>query len=566
MKEKLFISVRDDGVGTRLLSLLNAMYLADKFYDIKNMRFFWNDEIVLFNNYYINNNSRQFENCDIIGQSVGKVESIFNSNFIKKHYLENKYLYNTNMAYSNKYSYPNYTVDLLKIGFNKTYTFLLDQILNNKYIYIHHHNLSLQFYGIESNDRYKNKLKEMWAYIDFIPCLKQQILNANQKSSSLDKFIVIHIRSGDIIYNYSNARKFNLEGIYHATPLELAAAIMAKNKYDNIVIVGDDLTSTLMLKDMFNSNRIFHISDFRDNGLSNLELLIFDLIFMSNSSKIYGTHSALVILSSILGKNKIFQNSYSVFNEQYQYQYFKKYNTFFLQAHNSQKAFSLFHMYLLSSKNKDPYDVSIKYLKQALVYDLDNDKYRIHILHILLQNGKLDIVERYLKIILYYRKDIFLSTLFSVSWSGYVYLNIFSSFLDYSQKIYKIKYLYPNIFYIVNEVIKLNLFAVFLIKQHLSYKLGKRIMETKSILDIIKLPLDLKNIIDFHKKNQSISVGTKIEDCLDYNEALKFKEHLSYKLGKVLINAHRNWYKGGYIKLIFDIIKLKKEFQRKNKK
>ncbi|XUP88538.1 hypothetical protein B6672_007775 [Campylobacter jejuni] len=40
MKEKLFISVRDDGVATRLLSILNAMYLADKFYDIRNMRFF----------------------------------------------------------------------------------------------------------------------------------------------------------------------------------------------------------------------------------------------------------------------------------------------------------------------------------------------------------------------------------------------------------------------------------------------------------------------------------------------------------------------------------------------
>ncbi|HED6124685.1 TPA: hypothetical protein R5W25_001080, partial [Campylobacter jejuni] len=79
MKEKLFISVRDDGVATRLLSILNAMYLADKFYDIRNMRFFWNDEIVLFGNYYINNNSRKFENCNIIGQSVGKVESIFSS-------------------------------------------------------------------------------------------------------------------------------------------------------------------------------------------------------------------------------------------------------------------------------------------------------------------------------------------------------------------------------------------------------------------------------------------------------------------------------------------------------
>ncbi|EAL1861277.1 sugar transferase, partial [Campylobacter jejuni] len=310
MKEKLFISVRDDGVATRLLSILNAMYLADKFYDIRNMRFFWNDEIVLFGNYYINNNSRKFENCNIIGQSVGKVESIFSSNFIKKHYLENKYLYTTNMAYDKNASYPSHTLDLLRMGFNKNYAYLLEQVLNNKYIYVHQHDLSLQFHGIESNNQYKNKLKEMWSYIDFNQCLKQQILNANQKSNNLDKFIIVHVRSGDIIYNYSNARKFNLEGVYHATPLELAAAIIAKNKYDNIVIVGDDLTSTQMLKDIFKSNRVFHISDFRDDNLSNLELLIFDVVFMSNSSKIYGTYSALVLLSSIIGKNKILQNNY----------------------------------------------------------------------------------------------------------------------------------------------------------------------------------------------------------------------------------------------------------------
>ncbi|HEF6473409.1 TPA: hypothetical protein SAT26_001748, partial [Campylobacter jejuni] len=490
MKEKLFISVRDDGVATRLLSILNAMYLADKFYDIRNMRFFWNDEIVLFGNYYINNNSRKFENCNIIGQSVGKVESIFSSNFIKKHYLENKYLYTTNMAYDKNASYPSHTLDLLRMGFNKNYAYLLEQVLNNKYIYVHQHDLSLQFHGIESNNQYKNKLKEMWSYIDFNQCLKQQILNANQKSNNLDKFIIVHVRSGDIIYNYSNARKFNLEGVYHATPLELAAAIIAKNKYDNIVIVGDDLTSTQMLKDIFKSNRVFHISDFRDDNLSNLELLIFDVVFMSNSSKIYGTYSALVLLSSIIGKNKILQNNYNVFNEQEQYQYFKKYNPFFSQTHNSQKAFSLFHMYLLSFKNKDTCDTSIKYLKKALIYDLDNDKYRIHIIYMLLCNNKFKILERYLSIIMSYRKDIFLSTLFSTNWGGYVYLNILSDFLNYSQRIYNIKYLYPNIFYIITEIIKLNLFAVFLVKQHLSYKLGKRIVQTKSILDIIELPLD----------------------------------------------------------------------------
>ncbi|EAJ5868495.1 hypothetical protein ACMTYS_001018, partial [Campylobacter jejuni] len=120
--------------------------------------------------------------------------------------------------------------------------------------------------------------------------------------------------------------------------------------------------------------------------------------------------------------------------------------------------------------------------------------------------------------------------------------------------------------YIITEIIKLNLFAVFLVKQHLSYKLGKRIVQTKSILDIIELPLDLKNIVDSHKRNQLIPYNIKIENCLDYGEALKIKNYFSYKLGLILIKAHKNWYKGGYIKFWFDLYKLKKEYKNKKGK
>ena len=45
----------------------------------------------------------------------------------------------------------------------------------------------------------------------------------------------------------------------------------------------------------------------------------------------------------------------------------------------------------------------------------------------------------------------------------------------------------------------------------------------------------------------------------NYQKALKFKNHLSYKLGEALIRANKTWYKGGYIKFIFEAIKIKKE-------
>ncbi|EAL7652803.1 galactosyltransferase, partial [Campylobacter jejuni] len=48
-----------------------------------------------------------------------------------------------------------------------------------------------------------------------------------------------------------------------------------------------------------------------------------------------------------------------------------------------------------------------------------------------------------------------------------------------------------------------------------------------------------------------------------YNEALKEKECFTYKLGEAFIKANKNWYGGGYLKLFFEIRKLRKEFKKK---
>ncbi|EGT0710976.1 alpha-2,3-sialyltransferase, partial [Campylobacter coli] len=49
-----------------------------------------------------------------------------------------------------------------------------------------------------------------------------------------------------------------------------------------------------------------------------------------------------------------------------------------------------------------------------------------------------------------------------------------------------------------------------------------------------------------------------LENYPDYKEALKLKNHLSYKLGQALIKANKTWYKGGYVKMWFEVGKLKK--------
>ncbi|MGH2328070.1 hypothetical protein ACRCD5_07110 [Campylobacter taeniopygiae] len=104
--------------------------------------------------------------------------------------------------------------------------------------------------------------------------------------------------------------------------------------------------------------------------------------------------------------------------------------------------------------------------------------------------------------------------------------------------------------------------AVDIVKNHLSYKLGQAIVNCKG-LDYLMLVFKLLKIGVLHKK---LAKNQDLTTYYDYYESQKIKKYFSYRLGKIFINAHKNWYKGGYIKLIFDIIKLKKEFKSKGKK
>ncbi|MGI7763504.1 hypothetical protein ACNGL3_02020 [Campylobacter coli] len=112
------------------------------------------------------------------------------------------------------------------------------------------------------------------------------------------------------------------------------------------------------------------------------------------------------------------------------------------------------------------------------------------------------------------------------------------------------------------------------IQNQLSYKLGQAmIVNSKSFLGYLIMPMALLSIMISHKQEQKIYQEKikkdpslklpPLESYPDYKEALKEKECLTYKLGEALIRANNNWYGGGYIKLWFEIRKLKREFRKK---
>lgn len=109
------------------------------------------------------------------------------------------------------------------------------------------------------------------------------------------------------------------------------------------------------------------------------------------------------------------------------------------------------------------------------------------------------------------------------------------------------------------------------IQNQLSYKLGQTlIINLKSIFGILCMPIYIiSTILTYNQEQKTYKEKIKKDPSLklpplekypDYQEALKEKECLTYKLGQALIKANKTWYKGGYIKLWFEIRKLKKEF------
>ncbi|EOH1934124.1 hypothetical protein ACLWPS_001537 [Campylobacter jejuni] len=110
--------------------------------------------------------------------------------------------------------------------------------------------------------------------------------------------------------------------------------------------------------------------------------------------------------------------------------------------------------------------------------------------------------------------------------------------------------------------------AKFRIQNQLSYKLGQAmIANSKSLVGYIRMPFVLSYIKDKHKQEQKIYQEKikkdpslklpPLENYPDYKEALKEKECFTYKLGEALIKANKTWYKGGYVRLLFKIRKLK---------
>lgn len=101
------------------------------------------------------------------------------------------------------------------------------------------------------------------------------------------------------------------------------------------------------------------------------------------------------------------------------------------------------------------------------------------------------------------------------------------------------------------------------IENSLSFKLGKAMINnSKTLYGCILMPFRLMNTIKTWRKEKKHFPQLPLHFYLDYDEALKLKNSFTYKIGELLIQSHKNWYKGGYFIFFVKLLRLKQNLKK----
>ena len=480
------------------------------------------------------------------------------------------------------------------------------------------------------SQEYRQGLAKAFKNIGFNPHIQNIISKTHQISKDLEDYNVIHLRASDNVGFWTSFRKINeRQVVRHGTYFELALALIEQEPEDKkFIIVSDDLTSANELVKIINRKNVFCVDKLRDSStMSNLELFFFDIIFMSNSKVLYGTHSALVRTARGINPNLICKNSYEVFTKEKQYEILTLNYPRLKNLYPALRAFSCAHKFYLARELNLDIDTQISHCDEALSFDSENDKYRIYKIDCLLKKDT-SLAESYIKEVLTLRAEVFLELLLSRhcwwywDWDYVEFFDIFLQnpsasypYLSYlAAKITRCKgEVLESILHIndvlqandsfLNELLKPDLeFKEQDIKQlvlgiqnnlqqilpkksvktrihnHLAYKLGSAMIDnSKSFLGYIRMIYVLSYIKDKHLQEQKLYKEKikiypnlalpPLENYDDYKEALKEKECFTYQLGLSFMKAHKSWYKGGYLRFFFKELprlkRLKRELRAK---
>ncbi|EAJ8980781.1 TPA: hypothetical protein SCU98_001841 [Campylobacter jejuni] len=498
---KLIIACRGDAFGERILALLNAIYISKKV----NLKFgyIWNVPRVKFNVDKVINPFDDFPS----------EKDIFNEDFIHKYSLTDKVNF------------------IAKDGIG---IFLK----NKKYVLktIHEYEQSCE-YGYISTQydlsdlcidvdkiEYLNLLKKIfWNEIGF----SNKVINliALVEKSINFNFYAIHIRIGDILLN--NDGKDIFFGRKKASELCLILEVINKTLKDkNIVIFGDDLELIRLIKTKSNNlnNRFVLLpSECINIHISGFDKNFSDVILMSNSNGIYASGSSgFSQLAYRISRNcNSIVSIYDLFTINEQYSIICSRVKSLQGLKKEYQSFSYFYLYLLSNKLSMSYFTQRKHLINAMSFYPNCKTYSILYINLLLDMNKL--------------KE--LNLLFKERYS-YLFLEDSLFFIN----AYNNKFLYSFIFVKLLKIKDLILYPYIGLFLREMFK-GKKI-DNSYLENIFK---NSKERVEYNDMYNSLYhfflVSYNTSDTILIGAKERVKNHLAYKLGRILIDNKKNVFK-----------------------
>ncbi|SUW97572.1 sugar transferase [Campylobacter jejuni subsp. doylei] len=572
------IANRHDGFGMKLSTIITGMYVADV------LGFKFKFSINKTEDQTDGKNDIAILKNGIIGVNLIDKNSIFDSRFINDYYISNVAYggYDSSILYDRAKKIEDFSNPIF---FEKNFGYysntdipkgcFVDNITKEELLA----RLSEKY----KNIKFSNLLKNVISHIDYI--IDEYRLNS---------FIAFHLRGGgDVVYGDSRKEAFDWCMNRHF-PYEVAIElILTKYSNDNIILVSQDKSADFKLieyaKKINPKLSIYSSSQFYKKEYTGDQIMFFDLEILARSNFIISTGYSQFSNCAVMMHGKTENISfYDLLSDEQIYNIIYKYIDV-LGLHDMQKAYSYFKLYYYSKILKNTSNNALlQYIEKAYVLDKSNELWLAIIIDCLFDNKDFCKINKLLSNIKNFDK--YVQVLIPKYFSFDILFAMQDKYIDF-----KPDESYPYISFIAakilikkgcyNEALKycdyfidkgscgdlfLNLqnkpkitynidtLDVSNPKEHLSYKLGEAIVSnSKSFTGLLKLPFILFDIQAKHGKIKYNIGNISMDECCD------IKQSLTYKIGSLLIQAHKNWYRGGYIKFLFEVRQLKNKFNNK---
>lgn len=389
--ENFIVAARNDGFGERMCAMLNAMYIAKK--TGWTFKFIWQDPPKLENN---------DKNILLPWNGMLPQDLMFSREFINKYALKNS---------------PSCNDTLIKTNSHKT----LQEAIKNpgKYEWGGGH-YSLQEYLAEyftdiEQKEYANTLQECWNEIKFSSNIQHSITLAKQCKNLPKNFIAIHIRCGDIFIN-GDIYLARHKAVNVCLVLEIIQKEIQEDK--EIILFSDDLEILNTIKQQTNmkfGNKVFIIDDFfKREQHTKLEQSIFEIMAMSQATKIYSGISGFSRLANMIGNNKHI-TIYRFFDSKAQYKITQQLITQYALP-PTHEAFAYLHLFDLIKDLKNTQNLQASYIQKAYSLEPNITALKVLLVYTLLQNKNFKEANQELKTIYHSHKSSYLNDLLREGW------------------------------------------------------------------------------------------------------------------------------------------------------